>query len=261
MPRLRRLALRSARVALAVAVFAALAHAHFLELIPEHDLVTHDTGSDLALSLTFTHPFAGGPTMAMERPSAFGVIIGGRTVDLSDSLESVRVGGRPAYRARYAVTAPGDHVFYVEPAPYFEEAEGKAIVHYTKVIVNAYALSDGWAQPVGLPVEIRPLARPYDLWAGNLFRGVVLRDGTPVPFAEVEVEWRNDGSVDADAFVFATQVIRADANGTFAYAMPRAGWWGFAALVDGEEPMTGPDGQPWDVELGGLLWLHARAVE
>ena len=41
----------------------------------------------------------------------------------------------------------------------------------------------------------------------------------------------------------------------FAYAMPRAGWWAFAALVDGDEPMKNPDGEEVPVELGGLIWV------
>jgi cobalt/nickel transport protein len=37
--------------------------------------------------------------------------------------------------------------------------------------------------------------------------------------------------------------------------MPKAGWWGFAALVEGERTMKGPDGRPAGVELGGLMWV------
>ena len=52
-----------------------------------------------------------------------------------------------------------------------------------------------------------------------------------------------------------TQVIKADAQGAFSYTMPRAGWWGFAALVEGDEKLPGPDGKPAPVELGGLMWV------
>jgi cobalt/nickel transport protein len=37
--------------------------------------------------------------------------------------------------------------------------------------------------------------------------------------------------------------------------MPRAGWWGFAALVDGDKQMRNLDGRMVDVELGGLIWV------
>lgn len=261
MSRTRRRHLAGSIAAAVSLALGATALAHFQELLPGSDLVTRETGPTVELSLIFTHPFARGPVMPMERPAAFGVRVGDATIDLAGALEPVTVGGQPAYRASYDLDRPGDHLFFVEPVPYFEPAEGKAIVHYAKVVVNGYGMAEGWDEPVGLPVEILPLVRPYDLWAGNLFRGVVLRDGEPVPFAEVEVEWRNDGTLDAERAAFATQVIKADATGAFAFAMPRAGWWGFAALVDGDEPIVGPDGESWDVELGGLVWVHARSVE
>jgi cobalt/nickel transport protein len=106
-----------------------------------------------------------------------------------------------------------------------------------------------------LPVEIEPLVRPTGLWTGNSFRGIVRRNGKPVPFAEVEVEFVNDGSVKAPNDAFVTQVIKADGAGVFSYAMPRAGWWGFAALVTGDKKMKSPDGKDVSVELGGLMWV------
>lgn len=240
---------------------ASLASAHFQELIPDRPVITQETGPELELELTFTHPFEGGPVMSMGLPSAFGVVVGGVKVDLRDRLEVVQREGASAYQANYRVERPGDHVFYLTPAPYLERAEGVFIVHHTKVIVNAYGLSEGWNEPVGLPVEIVPLTRPYDLWTGNLFRGVVLKGGEPVPHAEVEVEWRNDGSVDASTYAFTTQVLFADGNGVFAYAMPRAGWWGFAALLEGDEPIANEAGEEMEVELGGLIWIHVTDLD
>jgi cobalt/nickel transport protein len=166
--------------------------------------------------------------------------------------------GARGYRADYRVKRPGDYCFYLEPAPYWEAAEGVMIVHYTKVVVDAYGGEPCWDRDLGLAVEIAPLTRPYGLWTGNLFRGVVKHNGRPLPYAQVEVEWRNDGSLAAPADPYLTQVIKADANGTFAYAMPRAGWWGFAALVEGEQTLANPQGAPAPVELGGLLWVYVR---
>lgn len=234
------------------------AAAHFQELIPSRDILTQQSGGQLTLDLSFTHPMERGPVMPMGRPVRFGVVGPGGEQDLRERLRPVERDGVRAYRADYRVGRPGDYLFYVEPAPYWEPAEGVMIVHYTKLVVDAFGGESGWQRELGLPVEIAPLSRPYGLWTGNLFRGVVKRDGQPVPFAEVEVEWRNDGSLTAPADAYVTQVIRADANGTFAYAMPRAGWWGFAALVEGQERLPNPDGKPVPVELGGLIWVHAR---
>jgi cobalt/nickel transport protein len=72
----------------------------------------------------------------------------------------------------------------------------------------------------------------------------------------VEVEYYNEGlKVKPPKDAFVTQVIKADFNGVFSYTMPRAGWWGFAALVAGEKSKN-PDGKLVDTELGGLMWVH-----
>jgi cobalt/nickel transport protein len=92
---------------------------------------------------------------------------------------------------------------------------------------------------------------------GNVFRGVVRRDGKPLPFADVEVEWRNDGTVKAPADAFVTQVIKADGERVFVYAMPRAGWWDFAALTEGDRPMKSPTRETVPVEQGALMWVKA----
>ncbi|WP_428624082.1 DUF4198 domain-containing protein, partial [Sedimenticola sp.] len=156
---------------------------------------------------------------------------------------------------------PGDYLFYLQPAPYWEPAEGKMIEHYTKVVVDAFDGASDWDRLVGFPVEIEPLVRPYGLWTGNLFQGVVKRNNEPVPFARLEIEWLNDGSVTPPADAYLTQVIKADANGTFSYALPRAGWWGFAALLEGPDKLPGPDGAAVPVEQGALIWVFARDMK
>jgi cobalt/nickel transport protein len=247
------------RISLAFALMgAAGAHAHFQELIPSTDIVNAGTGNALTLEMRFTHPMEAGPLMVMGEPVQVGVLSPGGREDLKSSLRAEEVEGKRTYRLDYRIKQPGDYVFYLEPAPYWEPAEGAMIVHYTKVVVDAFGAEEGWDADVGLPVEIEPLVRPYGLWTGNLFRGIVKRDGKPVPFAEVEVEWRNDGSIQPPSDPYITQVIKADGNGVFSYAIPRSGWWGFAALLEGSETMKNPDGEAVPVELGALIWVYTR---
>ncbi len=253
MPYLR--TLFAALLAAGAAAVAGDARAHFQELVPEADVLPE--GGAVTVELAFTHPMEGGPAMEMARPARFGVLAGGERTDLVDALVPRTVDGRQAFSARHALPEPGAAVFYVEPAPYFEPAEGKYIVHYTKAVVDSWASGVGWDAMVGFPVEIAPLVRPTGLWTGNLFRGLVLKAGEPVPFAEVEVAFRNDGSVGIPNEAFVTQVIKADGDGVFSYAMPRAGWWGFAALTEADDTMTAPDGREVPVEAGALMWVRA----
>ena len=193
--------------------------------------------------------------MDMKKPARVGVFKDGNAKDLMDSLVSNPTEGKSAWQLETELVEPGASIFFVEPQPYWEPTEGKYIVHYAKVVVDNYASGEGWDDLIGLPVEIQPLTRPTGIWTGNLFSGVVLKNGNPVPFAEIEVEFINDGSIKAPNDAFITQVIKADANGTFSYTMPKAGWWGFAALVEGDTPMTSPEGKKVPVEEGALMWV------
>jgi len=233
-----------------------IAAAHFQVLLTNADIIRAAGRHTVHLELCFTHPMKQGPVMEMASPVQFGVLAAGKKNDLRAVLHAKKIAERTAYECDYKMAAPGDYVFFVEPAPYWEAAERKMIVHYTKVVVDAYDAEEGWDALVGLPVEIEPLVRPYGLWTGNIFRGIVRHDGQVVPHAEIEVEYYNkDRRVAVPAEPFVTQVIKADDRGVFSYAMPRAGWWGFAALIPGEAKMKNPRGRFVDVELGGLLWV------
>lgn len=83
-------------------------------------------------------------------------------------------------------------------------------------------------------------------------------DGKPSPFTRVEVEYDNeDGRLKAPDDPLITQVVKTDANGVFAYAMPRAGRWGFAALHTGKKKMV-HDGREYPVEIGALIWVKTH---
>ncbi|MFC1474884.1 DUF4198 domain-containing protein [bacterium] len=238
-----------------VLLAAGTANAHFQAIIPSTDIVTAEGGKDVSMDVLFFHPFEG-HVMDMEKPIQFEVLLRGKKTSLLESLISVKKDGFSAFTSDYKIQRPGDHVFFVEPAPYWEPAEDCFIVHYTKVVVNAMGLEEGWDEEVGLKTEIVPLVRPYGLWTGNVFSGIVKLNGKSVPNAEIEVEYYNEsGKIKAPADPFVTQVIKADENGVFNYAMPRAGWWGFAALSEDEKTMKGPDGNEKAIEIGAVMWV------
>ncbi|MEO1314244.1 MAG: DUF4198 domain-containing protein, partial [Pseudomonadota bacterium] len=115
-----------------------------------------------------------------------------------------------------------------------------------------------WDAELGLPTEIVPLTRPFGLWQGNVFQGIVKSEGEPVPYAEIEVEFWNEPGVAAPSPLLEAQSIKADANGVFTYAPPAPGWWGFAALTEADYTMT-QDGVEKGVELGAVFWTHVEA--
>ena len=147
-------------------------------------------------------------------------------------------------------------MFYMEPEPYWEPSEDCFIIHHTKTVVTAFGDYEGWDKEIGLKTEIIPLSKPFGLYSGNLFQGIVKLNGNPVPFAEVEVEFFNQNrKAKAPTDYMVTQTIKADGNGIFTYAVPRSGWWGFAALNTADYKLK-HKGEEKDVELGAVIWIR-----
>jgi len=72
---------------------------------------------------------------------------------------------------------------------------------------------------------------------------------------QVEVEYYNaDNGLDMPTDYHQTQVVKADDAGIFTMSCPRAGWWGFAALTEGDFTVKDPDGKDKPVEMGAVLW-------
>lgn len=237
-------------------LLSAISQAHFQTLTPNIPLITRDTGGQLQFDLRFTHPMAQGPSMAMAHPVQMGVQAQGEKRSLLDQLLPTQVDGQSAWILNYPVKRPGTYRFFLEPAPYFDTSEDKFIRQHTQVVVDAYAAGHGWEEPLGLTSEIQPLSRPFALWQGSLFSGRVLYKGKPQAHTKIEIEHLNpEGVIVADAFI--NQVVYSNAQGEFSISLPKAGWWGIAALIDGDEPLAGPDGKMKPVSEDALLWLHA----
>lgn len=166
----------------ALLALATQADAHFGMVIPDSPMVSQADGRSVRVTLSFSHPFEA-EGMTLETPVAFGVTHEGETTDMLGALAPTSVFGAPGFVAEIPLDRPGVHVVHMSPQPYWEPAEDAFIVHHTKTYVAAYDDDEGWDAVVGLPVEIAPLTRPFGLWAGNVFQGVVLVDGAPEPFA------------------------------------------------------------------------------
>lgn len=244
--------------AVTLAALATTATAHYGMIIPSDNLVSQEDGRSIDLTLAFSHPFEG-IGMVMEMPETFTVTHDGETTDLLDSLNEAQVMDHAAFATEYRLERPGTHVFAMTPQPYWEPEEDAFITHFTKTYVSAYGDDEGWDAELGLKTEIVPLSKPFALWEGNLFQGIVKLDGEAMPYAEVEVEYYNeDGSAAAPSDLMITQTIKADADGVFSYAVPTSGWWGFAALNTAAEPMQ-YEGEDKAHELGAVIWVHFEA--
>lgn len=255
--------------AVALVLCAVPAMAHFQMIYTPTSVL--EKGATIPVRLVFTHPFEAGHTMDMGVQEFF-VVHKEKKTDLKGDLKPIKwtslTNKGDAFAADVKCRSMGDYAFGLVPAPYYEPSEDLWMQQCTKMIVNVGATPTDWDQPIGLPVEILPLAKPYGLWKGNVFVGVVTADGKPVPNAEIEVEYLNHApdlkkncfvkkaAIEDAKEVFFTQTIKADANGTFVYALPKAGWWGFAAL---EAATVQVDGH--DVEQDAVLWVEVTDLK
>jgi cobalt/nickel transport protein len=229
--------------------------AHFGMVIPSDTMVMQNDSRTITLNLSFSHPFEM-KGMEMAKPKSFHVFAGGKKQDLLGSLKKTQVMDHNAWKAAYPIRRPGVYMFYMEPQPYWEPAEDSFIIHYTKSVVTAFGDDEGWDEEIGLKTEIIPLSKPFGLYTGNVFQGVVKLNGKPVPFAEVEVEYYNkEARIKAPTTYMITQTITADRNGVFTYAAPVAGWWGFAALSRADFTLEHA-GEKKDVEIGAVIWVE-----
>lgn len=238
-----------------VLVISGSSLAHFGMLIPSKATVSQGDPKTLNLQVSFSHPMEM-VGMDMAKPKALGVLVGESKEDLLATLKPAKVMDKDGWTAAYALKKPAVYIFHMEPDPYWEPAEDAFIVHYTKVVVPAFGDEEGWDKEVGHKIEIVPLTRPFGLYAGNVFQGIVMLDGRKMPYAEVEIEFYNEGKMaEAPTEYMVTQVVKSDRNGVFTYAAPRAGWWGFAALTTADFKLK-KDGKEKAVEIGGVIWVY-----
>jgi cobalt/nickel transport protein len=232
-----------------------------------------EKAAEVDFKLVFTHPFEAGHTMDMGQPEQFFVVRKGKKKDLLNSLKPITwtslTNSGAAYETSYKLRGMGDNVFVLVPAPYLEAEEDVYIQQISKTVVNTAGFPTDWDAEIGLPAEIVPLDKPYALWTGNVFRGIVKSDGKPVPYAEIEVEYLNHTpEMDKNAFAkaalveapqdaYVTMTIKANAAGEFSFGIPKAGWWGFCALG------VGPDKEHNGKELSqdAVIWVQAQDMK
>lgn len=242
----------------------ATTQAHFLLQYTEDTMI--ERPGEVPVQLIFWHPMTAGYVMDLDKPQAFYMVHNGEKTDLMDSLEPMPFDGGEnsgaAYRGAVPVKRSGDYVLVTVPQPYFEETEDKYIQQFTKSYLNRNGLPTDWDSLQGLPAEIEPLTKPYNVMAGSTFTGRVLSEGQPVAGAEIEIEYiaaepvpeggrakpASTGELPGGALV-----VLSDANGYFSFGVPRAGHWGFAALEVG--PETEHEGKP--LSQDAVIWIRA----
>jgi cobalt/nickel transport protein len=220
--------------------------------------------------MVFWHPFDNGHVMDMGTPEEFFVVHRGEKTDLSESLTPITFTGADSAGKGWEGVLPirrnGDYIVGLVPAPYYEESEDVYIQQLTKVFFNKAGIPTDWMEPVGMETEFVPLNKPYNVLTGSSFSAQLLSNGAPVPGAEIEIEYmaaEPDMDANAPGPVTAAPppggaiVAVTDPNGVFTFALPKAGFWGFAALGSG--PDTEHEGKA--LSQDAVIWVRAYDLE
>ena len=260
-------------------LLATTAFAHFQMVYTPNTALTK--GKTIELRHVFTHPFADEHTMNMGQQhdskefapvEEFYVINKGKKKDLKNTLKEITFKGNHnsghAYASKYKARRMGDHVIVLKPAPYYEANEDAYIQQITKTIVNIAGTPTDWDVELGLKAEIVPLTKPYAIWEHGSFTGIVKSKGKVVPYAEIEVEYLNrdvnlktnsmgKDKIEAPQDAFVTMTIKANKDGEFTFAIPKAGFWGFCALGVG----TDTEYKGKELSQDAVIWVEAKEMK
>ncbi|NMM43073.1 DUF4198 domain-containing protein [Rhodospirillaceae bacterium KN72] len=244
------------------------AEAHFQLIYTENTQI--EAAGDVPVKLIFWHPFENGHVMDMGQPIEFYAVHRGEKIDLMDTLKQTSFKGAKneavAFDAVLPIKRSGDYVLVLNPAPYYEESEDIYIQQVTKAYLNRNELPTDWTEPQGLATEIVPLNKPTNVIAGSTFTGRVLAEGQPVAGAEIEIEYmaaEPDMATNAPKEPTAgpmpggSVVAISDDNGYFTFGIPKAGYWGFAALGSG--PAKEHDGK--ELSQDAVIWIRAYDIQ
>ncbi len=244
------------------------AAAHFqLLYTPKVNL---EKAGDVTFKMVFWHPLENGYMMDMAKPQAVYYRHKGKTVDLLDQIKAIDYHGPTNNAAAFEVTTAvrrlGDYTFVVEPAPYLEASEDIYIQQFTKTYVNRGGVPTDWMEPVGLAAEIVPQNKPTNILTGSTFSGRVMTSGQPVAGAEIEIEYiaaaldvENNATFEPTVSPASggTIVAISDAAGYFSFGIPKAGFWGFAALDVGPEK----EHEGKSLSQDAVIWIRAFDFE
>jgi cobalt/nickel transport protein len=252
---------------LSICFCSQLSYAHLQLIYTDTTIV--EKPKPVPAKLIFWHPMENGHVMDMAKPLEVSVYHRGQAINITDQAQQTLFTGLHNSAISWDIDIPvkrsGDYVVVVTPEPYYEASEDIYIQQITKVYLNRNQMPTDWDQLHGLKAEILPLAKPYNILAGTNFRGQVLKAGKPVPFAEIEVEYMiappnlSTSQVSSNASMELPGggiTILSDAQGVFSMAIPKAGYWGFAALGVGTDDTY----QDKPLSQDAVIWVQAHEL-
>jgi len=270
--------MKKSLLSLSLLLFSTNVQAHFQVLYTPSLFL--EKGQYIQLRQIFTHPFEDNYTLDMGnqhdtkellKVEEFYSINKKKKLDLLNTLNIIDFKGNTnsgkAYASRYKAGKIGDHILVLKPAPFYDETQDVYIQQIVKTIINVAAAPTDWSDEVGLEVEIIPLVKPYAIWEGSNFTGIVKANSKIVPFANIDISYLNrdvnikNNSMGRDRIkapnkTFITLTIKANKNGEFNFTIPKAGFWGFSA----QDLIKNKTFKNKELKQDALIWVEAKKM-
>jgi cobalt/nickel transport protein len=254
--------------ALFMLLFASAAsYGHYNMLLPDKPWA--EKGEKVTFTYQFGHPFEHELFDAPE-PKLVVAILPDYATKSFEKLTKISVRGADkkdvtAYRFTYEPAVRGDHTLVLLTPPIWMP-EGKHFVQDTVKIVLHVQTQKNWDAGLtrefsGTKLMIKPLTRPYGLYAGMVFQGHVGPPFNPTfegyRNVEVEIERYHPQPVKKlppdELITFKT---KTDVNGSFTFSFPESGWWCCTAARQ-EKDRTWKDGaNEGPLRERATLWIH-----
>lgn len=237
-------------------------------------------GKTIQVRQVFTHPFEDKYTLDMGKQhdtketlavEDFYVMIRNKKKDLRSNLKEIQFKGNTnsgkAYALKYKARKMGDHILVLKTAPFYEETQDYYIQQIVKTIVNVAGAPTSWYKELNLEAEIVPLTKPYAIWEGSNFTGIVKAKGKVVPYANIDITYLNreidikNNQMGKDKIIaphnsFITLGMKANKDGEFTFTIPKAGFWGFSAQdLNKDKKFKGKK-----LKQDALIWVEAKPM-
>ncbi len=195
--------------------------------------------------------------------------LGGKPLPVSlrrIKLEDLDTGKkRYAYQAQAVLEEEGDYFLVLSSEPTLVPGTTEVWQEFVKVPLHL-GREGAWDQPLGLPLEIIPLTRPYGLRSDVPFTGVVLFQGRPLPKVKVQVVPFHGVFISSKAlpqdpwgqvdYPLMYQSTFTDQKGEFVVGFTQEGWWLISAAVHVGNHRLG--GRAYPLFLRINFWLYVR---
>jgi cobalt/nickel transport protein len=253
------------------------ARAHFTMLLPS--TASGKKGEEVTIIYQFGHPFE---HQLFDAPPPARLILlepGGKSRDLTKSLEKIKVKGADgkeatAYRLRFTPESRMDYTFLLTTPPIWMAEDKEFLQDTVKVVLHVQG-QKWWDLDPGPSFKITPVTRPYGLRAGMVFQAQVLDKSKPIdkspfeplfyrsiplPGLPVFIERFNpkpSKKLPPDELI--TFATKTDPNGIVTSTLPSAGWWSITAQRDAGT--RNYDGKDYPLRQRVTLWVYVNEKE